>query len=234
MKKFSAKHLLISFLMGAVFFSSVSFAASNLSKIEVSFAPIQYYFDGMQKFPQAGQQGFLYKGTTYVPLRFVSQSLGKEVNFDGKTQSIYVGEMPDGTATFIDQLKPINSDNNLKPIKALETTTGVKSLHGYQIKNDPWFPSASKYYVNEYVLNKEYKKFQAFIAPDLFWKGKKVNEHIGDIKLFVDDHLMFSSDAIRSDQKEPIKIEVSLTGDEKLRVEARGYYLDLIDPKLVK
>lgn len=38
--------------------------------------------------------GFVYEGTTYVPLRFMAESLGKEVAWDGKTSSIFVGRNP--------------------------------------------------------------------------------------------------------------------------------------------
>jgi hypothetical protein len=52
-------------------------------------------FDGEQKIPPKNQEGFVYQGTTYVPLRFVAESLGKEVEWDQETLSIYVGKKPD-------------------------------------------------------------------------------------------------------------------------------------------
>lgn len=45
--------------------------ASRGSQIEVYFQKMKYMFDGMEKKP-ATEQGFIYNGTMYVPLRFVS------------------------------------------------------------------------------------------------------------------------------------------------------------------
>ncbi len=91
MKKFIA-----GLIIGATLMSSMAFAAD--SKIEVLFQPLKYYFDGVQKTTPADQAGFVYKGTTYVPLRFVAEALDKEVQWDGKTYSIYVGKQPEGAA----------------------------------------------------------------------------------------------------------------------------------------
>lgn len=66
------------------------------TSIEVFFHPLRYYVDGVEKLPVSGKQGFVYQETTYVPLRFVAESLGKEVVWDGKTNSIYIGEKPEG------------------------------------------------------------------------------------------------------------------------------------------
>lgn len=92
MRKFGTKHLILSFVCGSVFFSGVGYAASA-TNISVYFQPFTYFFDGQEKKPADGK-GFIYEGSTYVPLRFVSEALGKSVDFDPETNSIYVGEHP--------------------------------------------------------------------------------------------------------------------------------------------
>ena len=73
-------------LIGVLLSGSIALASSSIS---VDFLPLKYYFNGMQKSPPAGKAGFIYNGTTYVPLRFVADSLGLGVEWDGSTSSIY-------------------------------------------------------------------------------------------------------------------------------------------------
>ncbi len=58
----------------------IASAATASKTIQVTFLPIKYLFDGVEKKPPEGQAGFVYQGTVYVPLRFVGEALGKEVH----------------------------------------------------------------------------------------------------------------------------------------------------------
>ncbi|WP_219834839.1 stalk domain-containing protein [Paenibacillus sp. R14(2021)] len=82
----------IGFLCGAVFFSGVTYAATGT--ITVDFRQIHYFFDGVSKQPSKDAQGFMYKNTIYVPLRFVSESLGKSVEWVNASSSVYIGKKP--------------------------------------------------------------------------------------------------------------------------------------------
>lgn len=84
----------VGFVCGALFFSGLTYAATDAARIDVYFRKLQYYFDGESKQPPKDLQGFIYKDTTYVPLRFLSESLGKPVSWDDATSSIYVGDKP--------------------------------------------------------------------------------------------------------------------------------------------
>jgi hypothetical protein len=84
----------VGFVCGALFFSGLTYAATDAVGIDVYFRKLQYYFDGESKQPPKDLQGFIYKDTTYVPLRFLSESLGKPVGWDDATSSIYVGDKP--------------------------------------------------------------------------------------------------------------------------------------------
>lgn len=71
--------------------------ASNLDKtIVVAYRDIKIYIDGSLITPKdvTGRivEPFIYEGTTYLPVRAVSEALGKEVDWDPKTYSVYVGE----------------------------------------------------------------------------------------------------------------------------------------------
>ncbi|WP_174818602.1 peptidylprolyl isomerase [Paenibacillus kobensis] len=81
--------LVIGLLVGLLLSAATAYAASGT--IVVDFKKITFLFDGVEKKPP-GDGAFLYKGTTYVPLRFVSESIGKPVNYDAKKATIRVGK----------------------------------------------------------------------------------------------------------------------------------------------
>jgi cyclophilin family peptidyl-prolyl cis-trans isomerase len=83
------KGLVVGLLIGVMICSSVVYAAAG-TKIEVFYNNLKYIIDGVEHTPTHGK-GFIYQGTTYVPLRFVGESMGKPVSFDNKTQTVYVG-----------------------------------------------------------------------------------------------------------------------------------------------
>ncbi|UVI27924.1 peptidylprolyl isomerase [Paenibacillus spongiae] len=90
------KGLVIGLLIGILVCSPAIYASGT--KIDVVFKKLTYIFDGEKKVPPSGGGGFVYNNTTYVPLRFVSESLGKPVFYDGETSTVRIGkkykEMP--------------------------------------------------------------------------------------------------------------------------------------------
>ncbi|GGA01513.1 hypothetical protein GCM10008018_54740 [Paenibacillus marchantiophytorum] len=91
MMKDKVKGLIVGLTIGSLISGTVAFAAS--SQIEVAFRSLKYMFDGVEKTPVDGKS-FVYEGTTYVPLRFVSEALGKKVEWDEANETIWVGNNP--------------------------------------------------------------------------------------------------------------------------------------------
>ncbi|WP_261301040.1 peptidylprolyl isomerase [Paenibacillus andongensis] len=89
--KDKVKGLIIGLTIGSVLSGTVAFAAN--SQIEVAFRSLKYMFDGVEKAPSDGK-GFIYEGSTYVPLRFVSEALGKKVEWDEENGTIWIGNNP--------------------------------------------------------------------------------------------------------------------------------------------
>jgi foldase protein PrsA len=85
------KGLIVGLTIGSLISGTAAFAAS--SQIEVAFRNLTYMFDGIKKVPTAGQ-GFIYEGSTYVPLRFISEALGKQVEWDEANETIWIGNNP--------------------------------------------------------------------------------------------------------------------------------------------
>lgn len=105
-KNYSSKHLAISFLCGSVFFSGVALAANE--KIEVSLDRVSLFVQGVNKSSSDGiydnngtqvPESMNYRGTTYVPVRMMSNLLGQSVYWEGNGKSVSIG-VP--TVTFVD------------------------------------------------------------------------------------------------------------------------------------
>lgn len=81
-------------LIGMAIFTSVVFALGTEKEITVNYLPLKFFFSGVEKVPPAGEEGFVYNGRTYVPLRFMAESMGQPVKWQAETSSIYVGAQP--------------------------------------------------------------------------------------------------------------------------------------------
>jgi len=66
-----------------------TYAASNLQKIDVMFDSIAIKVNGQN----VKASNILYNGTTYVPLRAVSEALHKNVSYDEKTRTASIDDM---------------------------------------------------------------------------------------------------------------------------------------------
>lgn len=79
--------LALSLVMGAQ-----ASAAQAPIAMDVYQIPMHFTFDGKEYAPPEGQQGFIYEGTTYVPIRFISYSLDKAVSWDPSTYTVKIEE----------------------------------------------------------------------------------------------------------------------------------------------
>jgi len=226
MKRF--RDVLIGVIVGGLLMSGVVFAANQT--IQVNFMDLKYFFDGVQKSPPKEQQGFVYKGTTYVPLRFVGESLGKQVGWDGKTQSIYIGKQKEGTETYLEKVKPISSSTSTywKIIDTFTSNTGERYLNGYH--NNAY--SEAKFH-NEYYTNGKYKKFTALIVPSEHWNNDKSSD-IGSFEFMVDGKTVHKTGVIPSNIYKPIEIEIDLEGALTFEIKGKGGDLGIVEAKFIE
>lgn len=76
-------------MAGIILALCISVFAQN-AEIIIEKLPLKYIFNGVEKTPVEGEEGFIYNDRTYVPIRFVSESLGKEVLWNEKNYSISI------------------------------------------------------------------------------------------------------------------------------------------------
>lgn len=103
-KTYKLKHMAGAFLAGAMLFSGFSLAAANpevtLSAIKHTTTKISYYVNGKDHSTPTGQfsnQGtmapdsIIHNGTTYVPVRMVSELVGQPVYWEQASRTISPG-----------------------------------------------------------------------------------------------------------------------------------------------
>lgn len=94
--KLSVVALLLILLNGAVPLTAsapLSASAAALSDtINVQSVDVEMVFDGVKLKTPTGQYVFIYKNTTYVPIRFVSYALQKNVSWDARNLKVTVSE----------------------------------------------------------------------------------------------------------------------------------------------
>ena len=92
------------FVTASVFMGTTIFADSATKMIEVMFNSINVKVNG--KVVEA--ENILYEGRTYVPLRAVSEMLGKHVNWDGNTNTASIN---DEQSTMLDESQELATIN---------------------------------------------------------------------------------------------------------------------------
>ncbi|MFJ5564192.1 stalk domain-containing protein [Lysinibacillus xylanilyticus] len=220
---------LVFFLLGGLTFTylSTTEAASNMKKISVFQDTINYYVDKVGKKPQEGQSGFIYEGTTYVPLRFIAESLGEKVTWDGKSKSVYIGDVPKFIS--LKDVKPIGSDEDhfFHYPSSIVISTGEKFEQSYQLGGYHGGGAVQDHTV-EYLANGNYKGFETYLAP--VKKLAAGSFGIGSMKIYADNKLIYDSGSI----KDKVKVNVNLDDASKVKFEIEGSGLGILDPKFIQ
>lgn len=81
--------IVMGLIIGILLTVSFANATGTASQIEVYFKDLRFKIDGVEKAPD--QKSFVYNGSTYVPIRFVSEALGAPVRYNEATSTITIG-----------------------------------------------------------------------------------------------------------------------------------------------
>lgn len=172
------------------------------------------YVDGVKMEPTDANgkpvDTFVYNGTTYVPLRAVSQYLGKAVNYDGKTQKIYIGDAPGMKQYLLNVCPPYQTSAYNAP--ATVTMSGQKYANCMIVRDNAYFN-----------LNGQYDSL-SFVAGHIdgkyMWEGQQYN-------IYLDGELAFSLDL--DPEAMPQRYEVPLHGALQMKIEGSSWYFALAD-----
>lgn len=88
-------------IMLCIFISIIAFtfgamAANNVKTIDVTTG-VNIMIDGKEFVPKDANgksvEVFIYNGTTYVPIRAVTELFGKQISYDAATDTVFIGEV---------------------------------------------------------------------------------------------------------------------------------------------
>lgn len=120
-----------------VLLTATAYAAGYTTKtITVTYKDIKLNIEGTQVTPKdangAVVEPFIYNGTTYLPVRAVGQALGKQVSWDGNTNTVYIGTNL-GQETFLMDVCPPYEDAYVRT--QTMTMSGKTYGHGFSMEN---------------------------------------------------------------------------------------------------
>lgn len=85
-------------LIGALLLGGATFAKQVSEKVDIFYNNIKIFIDGTELVPKDANgntvEPFIMNGTTYLPVRAVANAFGKDVDWDGETQTVYLGAKP--------------------------------------------------------------------------------------------------------------------------------------------
>ena len=135
-------------------------AATVTKSIEVR-SGIRVFIDDKELIPKDGNgnqvEVFLYNGTTYLPVRAISEVFGTPIQWDGSAQSVYIGRHTSSTpAVYLSQLDYFNKSSTWFFDEISKDNLGNEHLHSFRN------PSNSTYGISNgsviYKLNGQYSR----------------------------------------------------------------------------
>lgn len=221
------KGLVTGALIGAIAAGTVG-AFAYTDYIEAVYNDIKIVVDGQQITPTDGNgkviEPFISYGTTYLPVRAVANAFGKEVDWDGETNTVTIGAK---SFDWLDQMGYFEYDNShspkssMKPIGSNTTATdGVKYSRGLRFSlssNSSWKyddGTVDNYQTVSYKLDGKYKTFSGTLC------AFDNNSTPAIVRIYGDGKELYTSPLIASGTKStPFEIDISNNSLLTIKVE---------------
>lgn len=198
--------------------SGIAYAADYpfSKKLNAVYNNIKVIVDGEQKILKDGNgktiEPFIVDGTTYLPVRGVANAFGKNIEWDSKSASVYIGEKK-----LIGDMVPLE---NLKPWEGYITT--VSPFRTMEIAQEDVTPSINQFndiFGTKYLLKGEYTRIKAKLAAtDGVDSDSKYK-----LSIIGDDNTLYESPMLSRGNK-PTDIDLDITGINELRFIATRSY----------
>ena len=240
------KSMIAGILVGALLTSGFVFAKDVSEITEIFYKNIKLFIEGAEIIPKDANgnptEPFIMNGTTYLPVRAVSSAFGQDVEWDGTTQSIYIGKK--------DQTKP---DNYLDRIQYNDYKEGdsdddfsvingtVTDYNGNIYTNGLIFYNDSSYSVVKddmdkanilisYPLNSQYKTLKGkIVLPKKYnlttW-GERDNcdTSATDVWFYGDGKLLWKATAVTASMPFSFDIKTSGVNNLTIKIKTQDYY----------
>lgn len=159
-------------------------------------------------------QAFTYNGTTYLPARAISQTFGKNIQWDGKTQGVYIGKHESSTPAVM--LQDLD-------VYAGEKIIGCKDMKTDNLGNE-YFNPLTQYALGDgvrgsatYRIAGQYSRITGTFF--LSYGERKSSENYTVMSIYGDGKLLYTA-TVRGGTDpycQPVKFDVDLTGVQTLK-----------------
>lgn len=176
------------------------------------FTGVKIYIDDKELIPKDpnGNQVdvFIYDGTTYLPVRAVSEAVGKAVQWDGATRSVYLGRHNSDTpAAYLNELDYFNQSVTWVTDQMTKDNLGIDHTHSIQSPN-------ASYGDITYKLNGMYSRLTGSFYLQYFWRDYPYR---ATMIIYGDGRELWRGTVDPS--TEPIDIDIDITGVLELKLE---------------
>ena len=194
--------------------ASPALAALTAKTIQV-YTGVDIYVDDMKLEPTDANgnpvEVFVYNGTTYLPVRAVGEAVGKTVQWESETNSVYLGKHTGETpAVWLQDLDYFTG----KEVKIRDSVQDNLGNTRYEVITNRLNYVETYDLDNVYLINGQYSA----ITGTLFQRyDHRSDEGTSYLRIYGDDTLLYSAEV--SSGVAPIDFHVDLTGVLKLRIE---------------
>lgn len=219
LKKFAkSKNFISGFIIGSVIFGTIGVSAAGGNLLEVYYGIKDIQINQVSKMP-SDTKPFMNNGRTYVPLRYIAENLGQPVNWDSKTQTIFIGKTATPNAYYpgkdiqymnYQSYRGANISNfGYEPANPQTDNLGNEyaSFMTFQL-----YDASGNWSYAEFPLNGQFKTFKA--------KGSLTQEYKSEVpitlKVFVDDNKLIYQNTFNPGDM-PKDINLDLTGAIKVK-----------------
>lgn len=213
------------FLAALLLVGAVSSAVAASGKSITVYPGVSIYMDDVKLNPTDANgkpvEVFIYNGTTYLPVRAVSEALGKDVVWDGSTRSVYVGKHNAGLtlAGYLCET-PALYGTAMDGILDSAKTMGKDNLGNDHIK---CIYTAGGTLDNTYLLDGKYSRFTATIYQRYESRDHALMHTEPAFTLYGDGEELYTfTPEYGLKGFRPLDIDVSLEGVTELRVVFRS------------
>ncbi len=141
------RRILVAVLCCAFALVTAAYATNATKTIQAAYMNIKLVINGVPVTPKdsngSSVEPFIYNGTTYLPVRAVGEALGKQVGWDGKTKTVYIGEVPGQVTYLLDVCQPYESYEFHTPTTF--TMAGKMYSNGFILACNPYWTEGEGY-----------------------------------------------------------------------------------------
>lgn len=210
-----SRHFVTGLICGILLitFLGVAVASPIEKNITALYNNIKIYVDGNLVTPKDVNgkivEPFIYEGTTYLPVRAVGEALNKMVDWDGSTQSIYIGVRPGVAIRLSEQVRPYQKSSYY----AEYPDEGSFKMAGNQYYNGVTAHYSGAHAL--YNLDSKYEQLSGVYGPIDGTTGKSC-----EINFYGDGKLLKCLESQYGDM--PKDFSVNLQGVMQLKIEFSG------------